>query len=221
MSDSAPSEGAAFAVGVRVAGLVIATGYLIGFVTGPIAGAIGGLALVTLGRGLLVDRAHEALLGVALALIAGAVAVAALRWGSLTLIEIRGAQAVLGPTLMVGPTQAALGAGLAVTGAAFALGAWQAATLRRSGLGPLEAAEIAVAGFAVASVYWGPTFVAEGLGGFLAQAAMWLGTTAVIAAAAIGISLVLRSRPVIWTWGLLGAAAVVIALGAGLTVGAV
>ncbi|MGH2693430.1 MAG: hypothetical protein ACRDJJ_01315, partial [Actinomycetota bacterium] len=62
----------AFSAATRAAGLVIALGYLLGLVPGPLVAVVGGLALVTFGRGLLCRRGDEAVAGAALAVVAGA-----------------------------------------------------------------------------------------------------------------------------------------------------
>ncbi|MDQ3940307.1 MAG: hypothetical protein M3238_03035, partial [Actinomycetota bacterium] len=113
-----------FSVGTRTAGAVIVAGYLTGLVPGPIVAVVGGLALITFGRVVFVDRISSAVAAAALAVIAGALGIGALRWGTLELAGLVGAQSVLGPTVLVGPTAAAVAAGVALVAALGALGVW-------------------------------------------------------------------------------------------------
>ncbi len=53
--------------------------------------------------------------------------VGGLRWGSTSLDAMRGAQAVLGPTVVVEPQEAAIGAALAAGAGVIALSVWLAA----------------------------------------------------------------------------------------------
>ena len=107
-----------FATGTRVAGAVLIAGYVSGLVPGQVVSLVGGLALITFGRSLLLDRAGTAVAGAALAIAAGSLGIAALRWGTLSLEGLVGAQSVLGPTILVGPEGPAL-ASAAALGAAF------------------------------------------------------------------------------------------------------
>jgi hypothetical protein len=156
-------ERSALAAALRVSGVVFALGYLLGFLDGPIVAVAGGIALVVLGR-LLLTEGREVLLGsVALAVFAGALGVAALRWNTLEIGTLRGAQAVLGPTLLVGPESLATAAWLAAVGGLVALGV--AATV--SGVPDNRAlaaaiAEGAVGALAIGTVSWGPA-LSEGL----------------------------------------------------------
>ncbi|MDQ3952424.1 MAG: hypothetical protein M3279_05600, partial [Actinomycetota bacterium] len=88
--------------GARVAGAVVALGYLLGLVQGPLLAVAGGLALVTLGRSAGARGSDDLVFGGALAVLVGALQVGGLRWETLDLAELRGAQAVLGPALLVG-----------------------------------------------------------------------------------------------------------------------
>jgi hypothetical protein len=114
----------AFSVGTRAAGAVIVAGYLTGLVPGAVVSVVGGLALITFGRALLLDRASGAGVAAALAVTAGALGVGALRWGTLELEGLVGAQSVIGPTVSVGPTAAAVSAILATVAAVVATGVW-------------------------------------------------------------------------------------------------
>lgn len=115
---------AGFSVGARVAGGLIAAGYLMGLLPGPVVAVVGGLALITFGRALLVGRLEGSQAGAALAIAAGALGVGALRWGTLDLVELRSIQSVLGPTVLVGPDVAAAAAIVAMAGAALAVAVW-------------------------------------------------------------------------------------------------
>lgn len=113
-----------FAVGTRVAGAVLMAGYLSGVVPGAVVSLVGGLALITFGRALLLDRSGTAVSGVALAVAAGALGIAALRWGTLSLSELVGAQSVLGPTILVGPQMPAIASGVALGAALLSTSVW-------------------------------------------------------------------------------------------------
>lgn len=144
-------------VAIRVAGVVVAAGYLLGVTEGPVMMAVGALALITFGRGLAVDRSHEALAGGALAVMAGAIGVVALRWGSFDLGEIRGAQGVLGPSVIVGPDDTAAAVVAAAVAGVVALVVWLAEAPATDG-GPrwLWPAEAICGALALVSVFLGP-----------------------------------------------------------------
>ena len=111
-------------VAARVAGAIGALGFLSGVVDGPVIGAVAGLALITFGRSILSQVGSELIAPAAFAVLAGAAGAAALRWGTLDLVEIRGAQGVLGPTIAVEPQAIALLALGALLAASVALGLW-------------------------------------------------------------------------------------------------
>src|SRR5688572_7017608 len=108
----------------RVAGVVIALGYLVGLVPGPLVAAIGGVGVITFGRLIVVDKRWAAIGAFAFGIITLAALAGALRWGTSSLDAIRGAQAVLGPTLTVEPQDAAIGAGLAAGAGTLGLALW-------------------------------------------------------------------------------------------------
>jgi hypothetical protein len=114
----------AFATGTRVAGVVLIVGYLSGLVPGQIVSLVGGLALITFGRMLLLERKDTAVAGAALAVAAGSFGIPALRWGTLSLESLVGAQSVIGPTILVGPETSAIAAGVALGAALVAIAAW-------------------------------------------------------------------------------------------------
>jgi hypothetical protein len=205
--------GAPLSAGTRAAGLVVALGYLLGFVPGPLVAAVGGLALITFGRALLVDRVGELRSGASLALIAGAVGVAAIRWGTLQLGEVRGVQAVLGPSVLVEPIGAAIACWLAAGGAVLALGVWLS-TVRgedRVELG-LWGLEGLAGALAIVTVFWGPalgTIVGAVLG-------IWILATVAALVPAFFLALFLPRVRARFTWLALAVATSAIAAGAAL-----
>lgn len=182
---------------------MIVAGYLTGLVPGAVVSVVGGLALITFGRALLLDRTSGAGVAAALAVTAGALGVGALRWGTLELEGLIGAQSVIGPTVVVGPTAAAAAAVVATVAALVATGVWLTeprATSRGSwvwyGIESLLVVATLAAVFAVPSGGGG-----TGLGGFLSSVGrdagawgLWLVGLGVAVAATIVLSIVLRGR---------------------------
>jgi hypothetical protein len=166
-----------FSVAARSAGAVLALGYLLGLAPGPLVAAVGGLALITYGRVLLVDRTMSALACAALAVVAGAVGVAALRWGTLDLGELRGVQAVLGPTILVGPTSVAIASAAAAVAALLALAVWMLGPRPSGGAAVLwNLFEAGLWTLVIVMVFFDPAdsgFDALGAGGILLQLARW------------------------------------------------
>ncbi|MGH2750543.1 MAG: hypothetical protein ACRDK3_06685 [Actinomycetota bacterium] len=192
------SSSAALAVGARVAGLVISLGYLTGLVGGPLVAAVGGLALVTFGRSLAMERWDQAIAAGGLAVIAGSVGITGLRWGTLELAELRSVQAVLGPTLMVGPEPAAAAVIAAAAAAMVALALWIAALPTRGLLGwTWTGLETLAAALALASAFWGPKVVAPSGGArgseVAGSVAVWVLATGAVMVASIGGSLLARN----------------------------
>lgn len=187
----------------RVAGSAIALGYLTGLVAGPLAVVVAAVALVTFGRAL-ADTTRPYLGPAAFAVIALAAAVGALRWGSSSLDAIRGAQAVLGPTVLIEPQQAAIGAGLAAGAGVVALSLWLSAH-RAPDLVSFawSCGEAIVAALLLATAFWGPALVAPG-GGVAAELAKDVGAWVLVVGAAslpaVGLSLLWRRLPVVWSW---------------------
>jgi hypothetical protein len=210
--------------GARVAGSVIALGYLLGLVQGPVLAVAGGLALVTLGRCAASAGSDDLLLGAALAVVGGALQVGGLRWETLDLAQLRGAQAVLGPTVLVDPSGAAAACWLAATAATAALAVWLA-TARRIDegvpVGPARAlwyVEALVGALAIVSVFWGASIPRGSFGGSSGALAVaeWLLAVGVVGGAATGAAVYLARVPALRGWtvasaaaGVLGAAAVV------------
>lgn len=186
----------------RVGGAVIALGYLLGLVPGPVVAVVGGMASITYGRNLLLERSASLISGAALAVLGGALGIAALRWGALDLADIRGVQSVLGPTVLVGPTQAAAAAIVATAGACVALAVWCARPWPRT---HLETAwwgtELVVGAFAIATVFLDPARSALDAGG-AGEAALeivrWIGVIAVIAIAVGWAAWLLNKLGEVW-----------------------
>jgi hypothetical protein len=191
------SATAAMSAGARAAGLVLALGYLTGFVAGPLVAAVGGLALMTFGRCLSLDHGAQVLSASGLAVIAGAVGVTGLRWGTLDLSGLRSVQAVLGPTLLVGPTAgtiAAIGASIAAIAAlALWLGARPAHGAAQWAWATLEALAMALC---VVTAFWGPKVLAGAeveLSETMRDAGMWVGAIALCLGVGVGGALALRA----------------------------
>jgi hypothetical protein len=196
------------ALGARCAGAVIALGYLLGLVPGPLVPVIGGLALMTFGHGLLQDRASRTFSAAGLAIVAGAVGIGALRWGAMGLDAIRGAQQVLGPTVLVGPTTAATASWIAAGSALVGLGVWMSSAdpggaRARVGWG----AEIAIGALAVVLVFWGDAH-APGGDGSLSSLTRWGAAVAVASIAAMGGALVAVRLGPRWRWAMVAVAGI-------------
>ena len=203
----------AFSAGARVAGAVIMVGYLSGLVAGPVIAVVGGLALITFGRGLLLGRVEGASAGLALAVMAAALGVGALRWGTVGLADIRGVQAALGPTLLVGPERVAGAAILAGSSALVATAVWVGAMQwRDKGQLGWWLVEVVLAGFSIATVFWGPALTGGSETGleFLEAAGAMLAATLAIVGLSLGLS---RLQP---RWRVLAVATT----GAGVAAGA-
>lgn len=202
---------------------MIVIGYLSGLVPGAVVSIVGGLALITFGRALLLDRVAGAMSGAALAVAAGALGVGALRWGTLEIEGIIGAQSVLGPTVIVGPTAAAGASSAAMVAGLLALGVWssephfEARAARLWGLLEVFLAIAAViVAFAVPAAGGG-----TGLGGLLSslgrdplEAGALVGAVVVAVGISIAISILLRRRRS-WRWAVLGLTGAAVAAAAG------
>lgn len=202
----------------RVAGSIIAFAYLLGLVPGPLVSVVGGLALVTLGRAWLLPEIGARRAGLSLAVLAGALGVGALRWGTLDLPELRGVQAVLGPTVLVGPEAAAIACGVAFAGGLVGLAA-----------GLLEphpstradyiwgAIEIGLGSLALVTIFVDPArsvLQGAGLGPALVEIARWIGAVAVAVAIVFGLSILLEKMSDRWRWVALGCGGVAVAAAA-------
>ncbi len=205
----------AFATALRVAGFVIAAGFLSGVVPGTIVVAALALGLLTVGRGAAPEAVHQTLGAAAIGVVLLAVTVGALRWGSVSLDAMRGAQAVLGPTLLIEPQEAAVGGSLAAGGGVLALSLWLSALRPRDVLGfVLASLEGALVALALATAFWGPAVVVSGVGD-AGELARDLGAWALAVVAALlpatVLSLLWRRLAAVWAWTALlvaGAAAI-------------
>ncbi|MDQ3914483.1 MAG: hypothetical protein M3323_03995, partial [Actinomycetota bacterium] len=203
MSSPPRTSAAVWPAGARSAGSILALGYLLGFVRGPVMAVVGGLALVTLVRCVAAPAPEDAVLAACLAVLSGAVGVGALRWGVVDLADLRGIQGVLGPTLLVGPAGAAAACWVATGGAVAALAGWLAtARIVDADAGPparavtgFWVAEAMVGAFLVVTVFWGPSIPRGSLGGDALVAGLrWTALTAAVAGASLGAALVLARR---------------------------
>jgi hypothetical protein len=198
---------------------VLALGYLTGLVSGPLVAAVGGLALNTFGRSLRMDRAGRGLAAAGFAVVAGALGIAAVRWGTLELAELRSVQAVLGPTLLVGPERAAIAAIIATVAGSVALGLWVAALpvqgfIQWAWTG-LETLTVALA---LVSAFWGPKilfdFAEAPTTEVLESFRIWAAAASVVTFVAIAGGLGARMLPASIRTGLMGAALVALAVAA-------
>lgn len=214
------APGSRLSAAARSAGIVIAGGYLLGLTPGPLVSVIGALALVTYGRLLAAEKPEGLRIGIALAIVAAALGVGALRWGTLDLGEIRGVQSVLGPSVLVGPPRAAIACGAAALGALLALGSWlndPRPTDRSSYVwAGLEALLWALA---VVTVLFDPARSAlqgAGFGSAALDLARWALATAVAAGLAVGAALLEARLSGRLRWLVLGLAGALVAVAAGL-----
>ena len=177
---------------------------------------VGGLALITFGRALLLDRSGTAVSGVALAIAAGALGIAALRWGTLSLEGLVGAQSVLGPTILVGPEVPAIASGVALGAALLATAAWVTEPRGTDRLSRVWSRAEGILAVAAATI----VFAAPGTGGSVGDLLAEPDEVAVTAASVVvGIAVVvlaprlLRSTKVRWTVLVVSAVAVIAAAG--------
>lgn len=194
----------ALSAGARIAGAVVVLGYLVGLVPGPLVAVLGGFGLVTLGRTILSDRTRGAVGVAAFGVISLAAVAGALRWGTSSIDAIRGVQAVLGPTVLVDPQEAAIGAGLAAGGGTVGLALWLGAHRPENVLAFLWSCFEAVVGALVlATCFWGPAVIAPS-GGDAGELAKDVGGWALVVLAcavpAVGLSLLMRRLPAVWSW---------------------
>jgi hypothetical protein len=192
------------ALGVRCAGGVIALGYLLGFVAGPLVPVIGGLALMTFGHGLVLDRQSRTFAAAGLAIVAGAVGIGALRWGAMGLDAIRGAQQVLGPTVLVGPTQAATASWMAATAAVLGLAVWIAPSFPQTVTERVAwVLEAAIGSLAVVWIFWGGAHDAASGSATSATALMqWAAAVGAACLVAVGVALVMGRLGPRWRWAI-------------------
>jgi hypothetical protein len=196
-------------VAVRAAGLVLALPFLLGLLPGSLAAVAIGLIALAAGRIAAVST-ERLFTAAAVIVFAAAAAVGAARWGSFDLDFLRGAQAVLGPTVAVAPPEAAGAAAAAAAAGTVALGLW---------LGkphPLELWRVeAVAGaLMLVTVFAGPALPGLGAPGSFPRVALWVAGSAGVAAAAGAVASWSHSRTSKLRWRLLALAGLVIAAAA-------
>ena len=209
--------GAAFAA--RASGLLIALGYLFGLVPGPVVAAVAALALATLGRSFLQTPVEQGFGAAGLALIAGAVGVATLRWGTLELEGLRGAQAVLGATMLVGPTLAAVAAWLGAASGLIGLGLWLEPGRPRDVVHWMWWVLEALAGGLILGVaFWGPAalFGGDDIGTVALDLGRWFLVALVGAVLGAAIAFAREHLPAVISWVAVALGAVAIAVAAGL-----
>lgn len=200
----------AVASGTRAAGVVFAAGYLSGYVDGPLAAVVGGLALITFGRSLLLERRAAAVAALSLAVVAAALGIGALRWSTLDLGEIRGVQAVLGPTILVAPDRLALGTSLAAGASLLALALWTALGPRMDRADLLWlAAEAFVGSLAIVTAFFAPVrLLGREAASPAAEVGAWIAAAALGALAVTGLGALLSRLSA----GIRSSLAVVVAL---------
>lgn len=185
--------------GLRVTGAVAALLLLTGVLQSSMWIVLAGLSLAALGRALgAADRNSLVLIGISLAVLCAAVVALSLRWNTLDAASVRGTQAVLGPTLLVGPTSVAAGAWVATIAATLAIGVWVAAQPWDSDIRErsVSLGELFVVALAVAVPAWGPVAAGDpdmgiGLLGVLVA-------TAIIAASGFGMAELVRGKKLVW-----------------------
>jgi hypothetical protein len=215
----------AVAAVARAGGLVLALGYLTGLVGGPLAAAVAGLALITFGRCLRMDRIDQALAAAGLAVVAGALGITALRWGSMELAELRSVQAVLGPTILVGPETTAVAVIVAAVAATLALALWVAALpVRGFGAWAWTGLETLAMALALVTAFWGPK-VLLGLDGVpdsevVDSVAGWAAASAAAITLGIGGGLLARLVAARVRVAVMAVAALALLVAAGLIAGA-
>ena len=190
---TAPAAGSlrGWGAGARIAGAVFTLGYVLGIVRGPLLAVAGGFALVTLGRAAAAAPPDDLVLGGALAVFVGALQVGGLRWETIELAELRGAQAVLGPSLLVGPQAAAAACWTAALAATGALAAWLATVRGFDGAmlpRGLWIGEAVLASLAIVTVFWGLALPRGSIGGRDALLALLEGVAAVAVVAGAGMA---------------------------------
>jgi hypothetical protein len=202
----------------RAAGTILAAGYVTDLVPGPVIALIGALALVTFGRSLVAPPAESALDAAALAVVAASLLAGALRWGTLDLAEIRGAQTVLGPTVLLGPAGAAVAVWMAAGVGVVALAEWEAFPGRQHRLDLFWwVTETLLGALALVSIFWGPEIAGAAEGSSLGTSlGTWFAATVVVSGAALGISYLLRATGVRIRAALLMVSATVLVLSIGL-----
>ena len=205
---------AAASIAARVAGAVTALGFLLGVVDGPIVAVVGALALIAFGRSLVTPVGTELIGPLAFAVVAGATGVVALRWSSLDLAAIRGVQAVLGPTVAVGPTEVAGAIGATLVAGVLTAGLWLADDLPGGALGGYwRWVERTIAGLVLATLFAGPQVAG------IVEAGTWLGATAGATGLVAVVGRILGPRSARVRIALIADAGVLVTAAAGITGG--
>jgi hypothetical protein len=166
---------------------------------------VGGLALMSFGRAVFLDRVWATVTGVAIAVLAGALGVGALRWDAIELRALRGAQAVLGPTVLVGPIRVAAAAWLGAVAVMIAGSVLLSAPIGKGRVAiAARSVEGVVIGLAVSTVFWGPA-IPDGLafGELARRVGEWVLVTIVVAVPVVGLSFVIARAPMAVRWVLL------------------
>lgn len=211
------SASSAYSVAARVAGAVICLGYLLGVVQGPVVSVVGGLALITFGRNILLDHRTAAISGAALAVMAAALGIAALRWGALDLGELRGVQSVLGPTMLVGPVEASVATSIAGVAALAGLAVWMSRPWPDSrvlfGWWGLEAG---IGGLALVTLFFEPVALVGSEGAVAVLG--WFALTALVVALVWAGGWLLKKLPTAVPAALMGGAGAAVAAAAAILV---
>jgi len=193
-----------FGLLVRIAAVVVAAPFLLGLLDGSLV--VPAAALVAAGCARLADRESNRVFQAAAALVfGGAVAVGAARWEVFSLEDLRGLQAVLGPSVAVGPEEAAAALALAAGAGAVSLGLWLGAPRRAE----LWTAEAVTASLLLVTVFGGAALPGLGAPGSFGRLLLWVGSTLAVMVVGISIAAWSADRGWIARWGLLAGAVLV------------
>jgi hypothetical protein len=211
---------AGLVVGTRAAGHALALVYLLGAMDGAVLIVVGALGLVAFGR---VVAGRTELLYHALAFVVAAIGltIPSLRWQLLELSELRGAQAVLGPTLLVGPPAVAVSTWIAALATLLGFGLGLASAPGRGVRWWLwSTIEAAVGALAAVTVYYGPAIPGWGNEGASIRddVPAWAAAVGVAAVAIIVAAGVARELPAVARRVLLGGSGVAVLVAAGVLV---
>lgn len=188
--------------GLRITGVVLAAGYLLALAAGSVLDVVVALALISLGRSMVTQsHAGPSLYSSCLVLLAGAGAIAAVRWESSALADIRGAQAVLGPTVSVGPSAAAFASAAGAIAGVIALALWSGHWSFRWGEraeSALVVAETLAPALFLVTLFAGPAVVFDGGVATIAWGlGTWSGGVSLVGGAAAGAGLLVERRPLL------------------------
>jgi hypothetical protein len=119
---------------------------------------------------------------------------------------IRGAQQVLGPTVLVGPSQASAASWIAAVAAVIGLGVWIAPSFpERWGDRAVWALEAAIGALAIVWIFWGGAHDASS-GTSAQELLQWAAAVIVAGAVAVGCALLVGRLGRRWRWALPGVA---------------